>query len=557
MNAAFTVAEPVSEPQQSRGPNGGAFQLTDNAVIYLDPDPGKDPIRICGRLEVVAFTRDPKGDGWGRLLRWHDSEGRQHQWLMPMSLLAGDGNEYRSRLMDGGLFIAPGRKARELLTVYLQTERPKRLAWWVSRIGWHHENFALPGVTIGSEGGDVVLFQTPFETEHYFNVSGTVEDWREHVGQFCCGNSRLILAVSCAFAGPLLSLIGGESGGVHFFGGSSTGKTTALLVGASVWGGGGRSGFVQSWRTTVNGLEAIAELHNDATLFLDELAQVNAGEAAEAAYLLGNGSGKTRMSRNMGARKKLSWSLLFVSAGEITLADHVQAAGKRIKGGAEVRLVNIEADGGAGMGLFEHLHGADSADSFAGQLKDEARRFYGAPIRHYLDHLVRHRSDVERAIRNFQAEFLRSFVPAGASGEVFRVGQRFAIIAVAGELATSAGITGWAEGEATEAAARCLRSWIDGRGTSGAGDAEAAIRQVRAFIEAHGSSRFQSAKPRSDGAGEPIPEKVINRAGFRVEEEGTVLEYLILPEVFKGEVCKGFNHQMVAKALRDRGYLNN
>jgi uncharacterized protein (DUF927 family) len=32
-----------------------------------------------------------------------------------------------------------------------------------------------------------------------------------------------------------------------------------------------RSGFVQTWRTTINGLEATAEAHNDGTLFLDEL----------------------------------------------------------------------------------------------------------------------------------------------------------------------------------------------------------------------------------------------------------------------------------------------
>ena len=100
---------------------------------------------------------------------------------------------------------------------------------------------------------------------------------------------------------------------------------------------------------------------------------MDAREAAETAYLLGNGSGKTRMSRNIGARKKLSWSLLFVSAGEVTLADHAQTAGKRTKGGAEVRLLNIEADAGAGMGLFEKIHGAESPDAFARQLKDAAR----------------------------------------------------------------------------------------------------------------------------------------------------------------------------------------
>ncbi len=140
------------------------------------------------------------------------------------------------------------------------------------------------------------MFQTPFETDHYLNVCGTDDDWRNNVGRFCSGNSRLILAVSCALAGSVLSLVGGESGGVHFIGATSTGKSTALLVGGSVIGGGGRNGFVQSWRATANGLEAIAELHNDLTLFLDELAQMDAREAAETAYLLGNGSGKMRMS---------------------------------------------------------------------------------------------------------------------------------------------------------------------------------------------------------------------------------------------------------------------
>jgi putative DNA primase/helicase len=92
-----------------------------------------------------------------------------------------------------------------------------------------------------------MLFQPPFETEHYLNVSGTSEEWRKHIGRFCSGNSRLMLAVSCAFAGPVLSLLNGESGGVHLMGTTSTGKSTALLVGGSVLGGGGRNGFVVCW----------------------------------------------------------------------------------------------------------------------------------------------------------------------------------------------------------------------------------------------------------------------------------------------------------------------
>ena len=313
----------------------------------------------------------------------------------------------------------------------------------------------------------------------------------------------------------------------------------------------------RSFRATANGLEAIAELHNDLALFLDELAQMDPKEAAETVYLLGNGNGKARMSRNIGSRRNLNWSLLFVSAGELTLADHARTAGKRTRGGAEVRLLNVEADAGAGLGLFENLHGAASPDVFARQLKEAAGRYYGAPLRTYLEFVTSKRAAVELALRGFQADFLKNRVPTGATGEVFRAAQRFALIAAAGELATEARITGWEAGEPTEAAARCFRSWIDARGTTQASDTEAAINQVRRFVSVHGASRFQSVKPRYDKQGEIIHERIIDRAGFRVDgEDGDVSEYLILPPVFQRDVCEGFDYRAVARALLQRGYLD-
>ncbi len=132
---------------------------------------------------------------------------------------------------------------------------------------------------------------------------------------------------------------------------------------------------------------------------------MNAREAVETAYLLGNGSGKQRMTRNIGAREKLDWRLLFVSAGEATLADYAQAAGEHTKAGAEVRLLNIEADAGARMGLFENIHGAPSADVFARRMQDGARRFYGAPLRPYLGFITENRTAVERTIRDIHQRY--------------------------------------------------------------------------------------------------------------------------------------------------------
>ncbi len=549
---------PPGPGQGSEGPST-PFRLTDEAVLYIDPDPEKEPLKICGRLEVVALTRDAKGDGWGRLLEWTDGEGRKHRWAIPMSLLAGDGNEYRARLLDGGLIISPGRKVRDLLTTYIQTARTKAKRLCVSRIGWQGDSFVLPAETIGPESAEGVIFQTSYESEYLLDTAGTLDDWKQNVGRLCSGNSRLAFAVSCAFAGPNLALAGAESGGVHFVGESSTGKSTTLYVAGSVLGGGGRTGFVQSWRATANGLEAVADIHNDLTLILDELSQLDAREASDVAYLLANGRGKSRMSRGIHPRKSSVWRLLFVSAGEITLADHAQTVGRRVRAGAEVRLLNIEADAGKEMGIFEDIHGADSPDVFAQQMKLAALRFYGTPLRAWLRWLISKQAAIEKALKNFQADFLKQHVSVDASGEVYRAAQRFALIAASGELATEAGITGWLPGEATNATVRCLQSWIARRGTTGPADTAAMISQVRRFLEAHGSSRFQFIRHPSSAGRDDNPDEaqvIRDRAGFRRRNpENGETEYFILQETFKAEVCEGHDYRQVRKILDDRSYL--
>lgn len=542
----------LEAPDTSNEPglNSIPFEVNGQGVFWLrrNSDGEGHPIRIAARVDVVAQARDADGENWSRLLRWADTEGRIHEWLMPLSMLAGDSSSVCAHLLSGGLsFLSPGRGHKDRFIEYLQTSPVGQILQRANRIGWHGDCFALPSGPISS--GDVTLvYQPPDDHQTHWQVAGTLPQWRESVGRLCSGNSRLVLAVSCAFAGPLLFRTGGESGGIHFVGGTSTGKSTALVVGGSVCGGGGSAGFCQTWRATTNGLEAVAEGHNDGTLFLDELAQVDGREAAESAYLLGNGQGKVRMAKTGGARQKPSWRLLFVSSGEVTVAGHAAAAGKRIKGGVEVRVLNIPADAGRGLGLFEDLHGRPSADAFAREMKAAAVQTYGHPFREFVGKLIESHEAV-KLVRQVKEAFIVRYVPDGATGEVLRAAERFALIGAAGTLATEWGITGWDGNEAMDAAARCFRDWITERGTSGSSDAEASVQQVRMFIEEHGASRFQSTEETAKS------ERVVNRAGFRRVGSDGITEYLIMPQVFKSEVCKGFNHRHVREELKRRGAL--
>jgi putative DNA primase/helicase len=213
--------------------------------------------------------------------------------------------------------------------------------------------------------------------------------------------------------------------------------------------------------------------------------------------------------------------------------------------------VNIPADAGRGMGLFEELHGRATPGELADELKQMAGRNYGEPIREFVRRLVADRSAAGPVLKSCRATS-RKWVPAGASGEVGRVAERFAIVAAAGEMASEWGITGWPKGEALAAAERCFYCWLRERGTAGGADVEAGVRVVRQFIELHGSSRFQvlqGLKPDTEHE-----QMIVNRAGFKRKRNGRT-EYLFLRQVWENEILKGFNYKEVARELRERGHL--
>jgi putative DNA primase/helicase len=411
--------------------------------------------------------------------------------------------------------------------------------------------------------------------ENTFTVKGTADQWREKVGALCAGNSRLVFAVACAFAGPLLRPGGVESGGFHFRGGSSTGKTTALKVAASVNGG---RNYLQRWRTTDNALEAIAAQHCDSLLVLDELAQVDPKTAGECAYMLANESSKARATRNGAPRPRLSWRLLFLSAGELGLADHMAEGMKRARTGQEVRMADIPADAGAGCGMLENLHGMDGGGSaFSRHIVEQAGRCYGGPGRAWLQWLTENAHTLKADLRQRMQATEHAMIPEAGGGQVQRVGLRFALVGAAGEMATKAGLTGWEPGESARAAKVCFDAWLASRGGTGDGEVTAMVRQVRAFLESHGEGRFTWWHR----AGDDHAAKTLHRAGFRrmVSEDGKPIksdaehqraygermastmaesvstEYFIHAEVFKAEVCRGFDAGAVARVLVDHGCL--
>lgn len=504
------------------------------------------PQWLCSPLRVAAKTRDTAQSEWGRLLEFTDPDRHLHRWAMPCELLAGNGEEARRALLREGVRLTTNRSLRPQFETYLQVSPARLHARCVTRTGWHGDAFVLPRETFGDTEAEPVLFQAASLDSVALSSSGSLADWRAHVAAPCAGNSRLVLAACMGFAGPCLGLVHAEGGGVHLRGASSAGKSTALHLAASVYGLPEKYG--KTWRATDNGLEGTAALHSDMLLILDEMGQLEPKHAGQVAYMLANGAGKARSNRDGTPREVATWRVLFLSAGEVGLDSLVKEGGGRVQAGQQVRVVDVPADAGAGLGLFDTVPDGMTPGAFADGLKSAAAKYHGTALLAFLRLLARDPSKYRDTLRALRTDIASRLVSAADPGQVRRVADRFAIIAAAGELATVLGLTGWNTGEAERAATACFRAWQDSRGTVGNAEPAAMLAQVRAFLEAHGESRFTRCNAPEDG------QRTINRAGYRrTGEDGPT--YYVEVGAFRNEVCRGFDSRAVAKVLADAGAL--
>jgi putative DNA primase/helicase len=104
-----------------------------------------------------------------------------------------------------------------------------------------------------------------------------------------------------------------ESGGLHFWGDSGSGKTTIGKIACSVTG----HSKLYQWRSTPNGMEAVFRASNDNLMPMDELTKDMGRYLAEIIYMV-NGQGKNRMKRDTSLAGAGDWSLLLFSTGEIS-----------------------------------------------------------------------------------------------------------------------------------------------------------------------------------------------------------------------------------------------
>lgn len=482
---------------------GGYFVIKDGKLFYSKLNSDTDHTTetfLANALYVKGHTRDKKSGNWGKLLAFTDLDGTPKTWAMPNALLMGDSREYLRTLASMGLLIGTTAKAKALLTTYIQFHPCSDKILCVDNVGWHDTAYALPHRI----WGDNVVLQAE-QMEHGYHEQGTLAEWQEHIAKPCINHNRLAFALCVSLTGAVLEPLGADSLGFHFVGASSMGKSLALHMGASVWGG---REFVRTWKATGNGMESVASLHNDGFLALDELGECEPKQVGNVVYMLGNGTGKTRMNKDTTTRPSKKWRIAYLSTGETTLDGVLKQTGQSIKAGQAVRLAHINADTGHGLGMFDSLAGFKSGHELAEHLRTNAKRYHGTAGLAWLDYLTKY--DYMTELKSFIYDFTALY--DGLSSQAMRVCKHFAIVAGAGELATVAGVTGWQTGQATQAVKACFDDWLATHGKHGDLELTALIERIIHTIERHQYGRM--ANLRTDTYGDMANNWTDGKANF-------------------------------------------
>lgn len=192
-----------------------------------------------------------------------------------------------------------------------------------------------------------------------FQMSGTVEEWIEHVLNPIQNHPRASLMVLASFASVLLKDLKLQPFVIDFAGETSNGKTTILRACASVWG---TDTLMSEWNITKVAAERKTTFLNSFPLILDDSRKANEKTLGDFIYNFSGGRSKGRGSTT-GSQQEFTWNNILISTGEASLTAYAEQ-----KGGVAARIISIEGIPFENVkpSFFTSLH--NGIDSYYGEV---------------------------------------------------------------------------------------------------------------------------------------------------------------------------------------------
>lgn len=518
----------------------------DNGILYylVKKNEKIENIYVCKNFTIIGKVRDIESASWGLFIKWIDDDGKEHFDVVYRKELADNKYEWWRRLVDKGLVCDVTKNGKQYLLQYLnETEVDDRFVL-VHKTGWIDNSYVMPGRVVNNDVDKQYLLVPSYKNEHFLEVRGELEKWKR-LANYCYNNSRLITAMCAGFAAPLLSLANINNAGIHFFGSSSIGKSTAQIVANSIYRS---SKGILTWRATDNGLENIASMRSDSLLVLDEISQVSEKVISQTVYMLGNGSGKIRSTKDSKLAEVKTWNIFVLSSGEYAISSMIEKAGGKINAGQEVRLIDIPAEADSDLGIFENIHNYDSPRNFADNLKSLADSNYGYAGEIYLEYVCKNYERIKEEIHKYIDQYVSSYHEINDSSQLQRIAKVFAILNYAGIIAIEANLLSMSKEKMAEGVNKCFQAFLSNRDNLSNSEDCSIVNYVCSAIEKNSLSKFKSLDELND------TRAIYDLMGyFAINNEGQ-REYYFTRNQFK-DFAKGFNFNSFKDVLKSEGIL--
>jgi limonene-1,2-epoxide hydrolase len=408
--------------------------------------------------EIIAAARgyNKLTNSWVVYLGFSDIDGQSKVIALPREDLLGQAT-VKKRLIRAG---APSSTVSSMDIESLIDERPRTFHMF-DTAGWHGDSFLSGNRVYARDGApDCRLIDEPDWT-----VKGDFKDWQKGIKSALKCSDRLIVAMSTAFLAPVMPYLDIDNFGVHFYGPSSTGKSTLLNSVAALVGR--PREYSANWRITDNAFKIIAQQRNHHVLVQDgNSAGIQNGTSLRdllksITSLLDSGQEKKRRKPDpaLAITPSLSWQLTMLSAGEISLREVAEMSMDGRLTGEEMRLIDIPAADSDGFGVFDRLpKGWKSGAALSDHLSALADKHHGMAYDRFLKRLVKRSSEeIAESLHAHQNTFHEYSKTLNVDRHHRRLADRFAAIFAAGCLAVDLKILPIDRKTVRKAALKCLK----------------------------------------------------------------------------------------------------
>jgi putative DNA primase/helicase len=170
----------------------------------------------------------------------------------------------------------------------------------------------------------------------------------------------------------------------------------------------------------------------------------------------------------------------------------------------------------------------------------------------FVEALLKGKIAGELDLANRLAKAIGALEPA--DDQARRAARIFALMAIAGELATEWDVVPWPQEESHSAAKTLFKRWCAHRPKITAGlEHTKILRAILDFIERHGESRFSSLTPTKEEIEHGLRLIIRDRAGYYDALAGERVYYFNRHAL--DEATAGYDHSRVCRALREANAL--